>query len=70
MAALAAHFRVYAVDLSEFGDRRLRPRFVLGQTAHYLARWMDAVNLEQADLLGHSMGGALWPNLLLNIRRE
>ena len=59
MAALADHFRVYAVDLSEFGDRRLRPRFVLRQAAHYLARWMDAVNLEQANLIGHSMGGRI-----------
>lgn len=59
MAALAAHFRVYAVDLSEFGDRRLRPRFVLSQAAHYLARWLDAVGLEQADLIGHSMGGRI-----------
>jgi pimeloyl-ACP methyl ester carboxylesterase len=59
MAALAAHFRVYAVDLSEFGDRRLLPRFGLRQAAHYLAWWMDAVNLAQADLLGHSMGGRI-----------
>lgn len=59
MAALAAHFRVYAVDLSEFGDRRLRPRFVLSQAAHYLARWMEAVKLEQANLIGHSMGGRI-----------
>jgi len=59
MAALAAHFRVYAVDLSEFGDRRLRPRFVLSQAARYLAHWMDAVNLEQANLIGHSMGGRI-----------
>lgn len=59
MAPLAAHFRVYAVDLSEFGDRRLRPRFVLSQAAHYLARWMDALELTQANLIGHSMGGRI-----------
>ncbi|MBX3014075.1 MAG: alpha/beta fold hydrolase [Caldilineaceae bacterium] len=60
MAALAAHFRVYAVDLHEFGNRRLRPRFVLAQAAHYLARWLDAVGLvEQVNLIGHSMGGRI-----------
>lgn len=56
---LAEHFRVYAVDLSEFGDRRRRPRFVLRQAAHYLARWMDAVNIAEASFVGHSMGGRI-----------
>lgn len=56
---LAEHFRVYAVDLSEFGDRRIRPRFVLRKAADYLARWMDAVNIAEASLVGHSMGGRI-----------
>lgn len=56
---LAEHFRVYALDLSEFGDRRLRPRFVLKQAATYLARWMDAVQIKGAHLVGHSMGGRI-----------
>lgn len=56
---LAEHFRVYAVDLSEFGDRRLRPRFVLQKAADYLRRWMDAVNIAEANLIGHSMGGRI-----------
>lgn len=59
MTPLAKHFRVYAVDLSEFGDRRRRPRFVLSQAARYLARWMDAVAIDQASLIGHSMGGRI-----------
>lgn len=57
--SLAAHFRVYAVDLSEFGDRQRRPRFVLSQAARYLARWMDALDIGQANLIGHSMGGRI-----------
>jgi pimeloyl-ACP methyl ester carboxylesterase len=56
---LAQYFRVYAVDLREFGDRRFRPRFVLKQAALYLARWMDQLNLEQVSLIGHSMGGRI-----------
>jgi pimeloyl-ACP methyl ester carboxylesterase len=56
---LAKHFQVYAVDLSEFGDRRQRPRFVLSQAAHYLALWMDALHIEHATLIGHSMGGRI-----------
>lgn len=59
IASLAAHFRVYAVDLSEFGDRRWRPRFVLSQAARYLGRWMDAIDIGQASLIGHSMGGRI-----------
>lgn len=59
IAHLAGHFRVYAVDLSEFGDRRRRPRFVLSQAACYLAHWMDAVDIRQASLIGHSMGGRI-----------
>ncbi len=56
---LAAHFRVYAVDLSEFGDRRFRPRFVLSQAAHYLSRWMKEIHIERASMIGHSMGGRI-----------
>lgn len=59
MPQLATHFRVYAIDLSEFGDRRFRPRFVLSQASHYLGRWMKEINIEQASMIGHSMGGRI-----------
>ncbi|MEZ4870325.1 MAG: alpha/beta fold hydrolase [Caldilineaceae bacterium] len=57
--ALARHFQVYAVDLSEFGDRRLRPRFVLSQAAYYLGQWLTALGIARATLIGHSMGGRI-----------
>src|SRR3712207_6805682 len=37
--------------------RRLRRRFVLAEAACWLAAWMEAVGLESAHLVGHSMGG-------------
>ena len=59
IAGLAEHFRVYAVDLSDFGNRRFRPRFVLSQAAHYLVRWLEALQIERASFIGHSMGGRI-----------
>lgn len=56
--ALAERYRVYLVDLPGFGAmRRLRRRFVLSEAAYWLAAWMEAVGLERADVVGHSMGG-------------
>ena len=56
--ALAERHRVYLVDLPGFGAmRRLRRRFVLAEAASWLSAWMEAVGLEQADVVGHSMGG-------------
>jgi pimeloyl-ACP methyl ester carboxylesterase len=54
---LAQRFRVHAVDLIGFGGSRCGRRFVLGEAADYLARWMDQIGLERAGLVGHSMGG-------------
>ena len=56
--ALAAHYRVHPVDLPGFGGlRRLRKDFALVRAADWMQRWMDAVGLERAHLIGHSMGG-------------
>lgn len=56
--ALVEHYRVYLVDLPGFGSmRRLRSRFVLAEAASWLLAWMEAVELERAHLVGHSMGG-------------
>lgn len=55
---IAGRYRVYLVDLPGFGTmRRLRRRFVLAEAADWLLEWMDAVGLERAHLVGHSMGG-------------
>jgi pimeloyl-ACP methyl ester carboxylesterase len=55
--ALAECFRVHVIDLVGFGDSRHGGRFVLGEAAPYLARWMDQLGIARAGLVGHSMGG-------------
>ena len=56
--AIAERHRVYLVDLPGFGSmRHFRQRFELGEAASWLSEWMGAVGVEQAHLVGHSMGG-------------
>ncbi|HEY7415501.1 MAG TPA: alpha/beta hydrolase, partial [Ktedonobacteraceae bacterium] len=55
---LAEHYRVYLVDLPGFGAmRRFHRQFTLEGCAPWLDRWMQAVGIETASLVGHSMGG-------------
>jgi pimeloyl-ACP methyl ester carboxylesterase len=55
---LAERYRVYLVDLPGFGMmRKPRQPFKLTQASVWLAGWMQAVGLEAAALVGHSMGG-------------
>jgi pimeloyl-ACP methyl ester carboxylesterase len=56
-AALAAHCRVYVVDLIGFGASRHGHRFVLREAADHLAAWMERLDLPRAHVVGHSMGG-------------
>jgi pimeloyl-ACP methyl ester carboxylesterase len=66
--ALAARYRVYLVDLPGFGSmRRAEGGFVLSEAAGWLSSWMEAVGLERAHLVGHSMGGYI--SLMLAARR-
>ncbi len=58
--SLAEHYRVYLVNLPGFGALRFSgPRFVLAEATSWLLAWMEAVGLESAHLVGHSMGGYL-----------
>jgi pimeloyl-ACP methyl ester carboxylesterase len=55
---LAERYSVYLLDLPGFGAmRRLHRRFVLAEAASWLSAWMEAVGLQRAHLVGHSMGG-------------
>ncbi len=58
---LAQHSTVYAIDLFNMGEsdriRGLDPG--LEATADRLAACMDALGLQQADIAGHSHGGAI-----------
>lgn len=60
--ALARRFRVYVVDLAGFGKSRGQP-FVLAEGARALIRWMDALGIERASFVGHSMGGHIVADL-------
>jgi pimeloyl-ACP methyl ester carboxylesterase len=65
---LARHYRVYLVNLPGFGTfNRRAQRFVLAEATSWLLAWMEAVGLERAHLVGHSMGGYL--SLKLAARR-
>ena len=56
--ALARDHRVYLVDLPGFGTMsRVRTRFALVNVAQWLLAWMEAVNIQRAHFVGHSMGG-------------
>lgn len=58
---LAQHADVYAVDLLNMGqsDRIAGRDASLEATADLVAACMDALGLEQADIAGHSHGGAI-----------
>jgi pimeloyl-ACP methyl ester carboxylesterase len=55
---LCRQYRVYLIDLPGFGAMRKAHRhFNLLQSGAWLDSWMQAVGLEEAHLVGHSMGG-------------
>lgn len=56
--ALAENYRVYLVDLPGFGMmRKFHQHFNLLEAGAWLSGWMQAVELENVYLVGHSMGG-------------
>lgn len=63
---LAADRRVLMPDLPGHG-RSERPDagYALEWYARIIARWMEAVGLERADIVGHSFGGGIAQMLLL-----
>ena len=67
IAALSARHRVYAVDVIGDAGKSVADR-VLGKRADY-AQWLrevfDELNIESADLLGHSYGGWLTLNMAM-----
>lgn len=61
--ALASVYRLYLVDLPGFGSMASPfQRFKLKYASTWLLRWMRAVGIAKAHLIGHSMGGyiCLW----------
>ena len=55
---IARHYRVYLLDLPGFGSMRKQHRhFRLEQMPAWLDGWMQAMDLSNVSLVGHSMGG-------------
>jgi pimeloyl-ACP methyl ester carboxylesterase len=60
VGALARKYRVYLVDLPGFGAMRRAPlRQGIPAATGWLVRWMEALRLRPAHLVGHSMGGQI-----------
>ena len=57
MPALAENHRVYALDMPGFGLTDKIPLKSLSHAAHFINDFMKTQNIEEANLIGHSMGG-------------
>jgi pyruvate dehydrogenase E2 component (dihydrolipoamide acetyltransferase) len=58
--AVAEKAEVIALDLPGHGQSTVRlPGTSLADMANFVARFMDAINVPKAHLVGHSMGGAI-----------
>ena len=59
--ALAAEHTVYALDLVGHGrtDKPLTRPYDLPDLARFVIDFMDALGIERADLIGHSLGGGV-----------
>ena len=68
---LAADRRVLMLDLPGHG-RSERPKSATSSTGTRASSldWLEAVGIEQADVVGHSFGGGVAQMLLLNVRSE
>jgi pimeloyl-ACP methyl ester carboxylesterase len=67
MPYLTPHFRTVALDIMGFGysDRPQHRDYSLGAQARLLAGFLDALGVEKASVLGHSLGGAVAMHLAL-----
>lgn len=54
---LAPHFRCFALDFIAFDRWRERSRIGLPRASAFVAAWLDALGLDHAHIVAHSMGG-------------
>lgn len=66
LAPLTRRHRVYAFDLPGFGQSRANRRLSLNWARQMLCRLMEALDLERASLVGHSMGGRICMDVAAN----
>lgn len=64
--SLAAHFKVYVLDLVGFGksDKPKVP-YTYDYFARFVKRFIDAVEIDRATIIGHSLGGGIALRLAL-----
>jgi pimeloyl-ACP methyl ester carboxylesterase len=62
---LAEHRRVFLVDLPRLGRRQSAD-----QLSAWLARWLDAAELDRVDVVGHSLGGLVAAELAAKRRKR
>ena len=64
--ALAERNTVIALDLPGHGESNVKlPGATLGELARFLARFMDALEVKSAHVVGHSLGGAIAAQMAL-----
>jgi len=65
--ALAARYRVYAVDLLGHGrtDKPLNVSYKIADLAQFVRDFMATLGIEHAHIVGHSLGGAIGIQLAL-----
>jgi pimeloyl-ACP methyl ester carboxylesterase len=60
MAFLGAYYRTYALDFWGFGDSgKKRDSYAVQDFVSLVNQFMDRLGIEQAPLVGHSMGGTV-----------
>lgn len=59
LQSLAREHRVYALDLPGFGRSATRAGFTLNGVVEQVAAWMEAMSIDRAQVMGHSMGGLI-----------
>lgn len=58
MEALGRHYRCYALDFWGFGESgKKRDSYAVGDFMELVKQFLDALGIESAPLIGHSMGG-------------
>jgi 4,5:9,10-diseco-3-hydroxy-5,9,17-trioxoandrosta-1(10),2-diene-4-oate hydrolase len=70
--ALAAHCRVYALDLPGHGhtDKPLSVSYRLADLAGFINDFMVALDISPAHVVGHSLGGGIALQLVLQFRES
>jgi pimeloyl-ACP methyl ester carboxylesterase len=65
MEALGRHYRTYALDFWGFGESGKQGGFTVKDFVEMVDQFMERLGIEQAPLIGHSMGGTVSLSLVL-----